>query len=161
MFLKQHKLLVIALSALVLVAVALAVSLGRNSQAYGHISLYVIDAYTLAPLKNATIVIPECGVTGTTDARGVALISSVPLDMDSEFIRLTGASYGEVTLIIYAEGYLPCVWLKVHMQPSRIRNGPTVYMFPEGSEQYSVIVFSESPDDALMRDFVERYTPSR
>jgi len=158
---KHQYLYIVCAVALVCASVALAVFLGRGTKQYGHISVYIIDAYTLAPLKNATIVLPECGITASSDKRGVALISSIPIDMDSEFIRLTGASYGEMTMIVYADGYLPCVWLKVHLYPSRIRNGPTIYMFPEGSEEVRVTVFTEAPDDTLMQDFVERYRPPR
>lgn len=153
--------LYIILAAILVSAVAfLAALTDNNDRFYGHISVYVVDAYTLAPMKNAKIVLPESGIEASCDSRGVALISSIPVDMDSPFIRLTGASYGEITMIVYAEGYLPCVWLKVHIYPSRIRNGPTIYMFPAGSEDVKVTVFTEAPDDTLMQDFTERFRPS-
>lgn len=156
---KTQLLYIVCAVAFVCASVALAMFFGKDTKQYGHISVYVVDAYTLVPLKNATIVLPDCGITTSSDKRGVALVSSIPIDMDSDFIRLTGASYGETTMIIYADGYLPCVWLKVHLHPSRIRNGPTIYMFPKDSEVVPVTVFSEAPDDTLMQDFVERHRP--
>ncbi len=158
---KHTRIFIICVSALLLAALALGASLARRAKHYGHISLYVIDAYTLEPLDNAVVVLPESGIAAETDARGIAFLSSVPIDMRSDFMLLTGASYGEITLIIYAEGYLPCVWLKVHMSPGRVRNGPTIYMFPENKESVDVTVFAEAPDEAVMREFVEKFAPSR
>ena len=158
---KHRRIFIFFVSALLLAALALFASLARRAKHYGHISLYVIDAYTLEPLANAAIVLPESGVAAETDARGVALLSCVPIDMKSDFMLLTGASYGEITMIIYADGYLPCVWLKVHVSPGRVRNGPTVYMFPENKESVDVTVFTEAPDEALMLDFVKKFAPSR
>lgn len=161
MRIRKHLSFIIVVAAFTCVALVLFLTIENENDRFGHISVYVIDAYSYKPLKNAAVVIPECENTVYTDARGVALLSSVPIDMDSDFIRLTGASYGEITMIIYAEGYLPCVWFKVHIYPSRIRSGPTIYMFPEGGEDVLVTVFTESPEDTLMRDFVARYAPSR
>ncbi|HWQ57730.1 MAG TPA: hypothetical protein VN540_01830 [Clostridia bacterium] len=158
---KRRRIFILSVSALILAAAMLAASLLLGAKTYGHISVYVVDAYTLAPLKNAAVVLPESGIASYTNDRGVAFLSSVPIDMKSDFIALTGASYGEITMIVYADGYLPCVWLKVHMSPGRVRNGPTIYMFPEGSESVSVAVFTEAPDDALMLDFVNRCAPPR
>ncbi|HOF99869.1 MAG TPA: hypothetical protein PK438_07805 [Clostridia bacterium] len=158
---KQKRIFIIFVSALLLAALALGASLARRAKHYGHISVYVIDAYTLEPLENAAIVLPESGICAETDARGVALLYSVPIDMKSDFMLLTGAAYGEITLLAYADGYLPCVWLKVHMSPGRVCNGPTIYMFPEGRESVDVTVFTQAPDEELMRRFVEKYAPPR
>ncbi len=158
---KRKRALVALGTALTLVVILLALSCERQAPNYAHISLYVIDAYTLRPLEGATIVLPESGITGESNARGTAFLSSIPIDTNSAFNRLTGAEYGEITMLIYAKGYLPCVWFKVHMYPSRIRSGPTIYMFPEGSEEVKVTVFTEAPEDLLMQEFVRRFAPAQ
>lgn len=161
MSLKLRNILLICCVLLVTAGVLCTLFFEQKTPPYGHLSLYVIDAYTLRPLADAVIVLPESGITGKTNARGMALISSIPVDTDAAFNRLTGAEYGEITMLIYAEGYLPCVWLKVHMFPSRIRSGSTVYMFPVGSEEVKVTVFTEAPDEEMMLEFLRRHRPAQ
>ena len=120
----------------------------------GHLRVSVVDAYTLAPLRSAYVACAETG-GGMYCENGYALLSGVPAKKAIE-----AATYGEATLIAYADGYMPSILLRAHVYPGRAREGPTIYMFPTGSEsEVSVTVFSEAPDEYLMEELASKHSP--
>ena len=126
----------------------------RESTPGGTLRVSVVDAYTLAPLGRAYVVCAETG-NGERCKNGFALLSGVPASISFE-----GAEYGEATLIAYADGYKPSILLRAHVYPGKARTGPTMYMFPSGSDaEFSVTVFSEAPDEYLMEELAARFAP--
>lgn len=140
---------------------ALAASYLAAHSPRGHLKLCVSDAFSLAPVSSAVIVFPKSSQVFETDASGRVTAYSVPCDTDCGFLGAAQPDYGECEFIVYAKGYLPCVWMNVHVYPSKVREGPAVFLFPENSESVSVTVFSEAPTDEVMERFVKKYDPSR
>ena len=73
---KEIVFLFFALASL-LATLAILFYLGRQS--YGHLCIYVADAYTLSPLGGAVIVLPESGLQAETDEFGKADFFNVPV----------------------------------------------------------------------------------
>ncbi len=127
---------------------------------YGHLRLNVVDAYTLAPVANADVVLPESGLIGKSDGSGFCLIYNVPVARPALLRDTPGLIFGETSIFVYAKGYLPCALLHARVYPNRVRSGPTVYIFPEGMETgISATTIVESPDEAEMRALLAQYAP--
>lgn len=156
----KRSLIFAAAAAAVLSAVA-AIVFWPARDPRGHLCIAVADAYSQAPVSGAVIVFPKSLQTFTSDANGRVLAYSVPCDTGCGVLNPASPDYGECDFIVYAEGYLPCVWMKVHVYPSRMREGPSVFLFPKSSESVKVTVFSEAPADDVIERFVEKYAPSQ
>ncbi len=130
--------------------------LTRHSPRYGHMCVSVVDVYTLAPLENATIVFPAHGVTAQTDSAGLAHIYNLPIEVDREHEKLLSQNFGQTTILCYHEGYHPYALFYAQVTPERVRNGPTLYMFPE-TESYGCVI--EAPPAEWVNDLMERYRP--
>lgn len=154
---KQTRVKIIIMHSLVLAVLAAAhviMLAGFGAKEYGHLAVNVVDAYTLIPVNGAYVACRETGEGAYASSGQVKLFS-----IDAEPKEL-GAGYGEATLVAYAEGYMPSIMLRVHIYAGRVRSGPTIYMFPKGSEEdISVTVFSEAPDEYLMEELAGELMP--
>ena len=122
------------------------------------ISPKVIDGATGEPVKNAVIVIPEADKTYTTDDNGSAGTLSAPVNADSRFKSILEKPWGEVTVLVYAEGYAPCAVFDYMVAKGENRDGPLIMLFPaEGSPApYSLV---EPPHREWVDALVEKYRP--
>lgn len=127
----------------------------------GHMEVTVVDAYTLRPLENSSIVLPEANMLSVTDANGKAEFYGIPVEKDGALNALLPMSCGRVTMLVYREGYLPFALFYTQVYAGRIRNGPTVYMFPTGTESgLEAITVIEAPAYEWVRALLEKYQPS-
>lgn len=126
---------------------------------YGHMDVTVVDAYTLAPLPNATLVFPDSGTQATTDAAGRAQVFGLPIRRHPHQNRILPQACGECTLLVYCEGYIPYALFYVQLQPGRIRGGPTVYLFPTYDGAPEVITIVESPTYDWAVGLAKKYRP--
>ncbi len=127
---------------------------------YGHMDICVYDAVTSAPIKGAYIVLPQSGQTFISDDLGRVHAYGVPLDMEFALNRIMTQPYGNSTLIVYKEGYIPCCIFYVQLYADRVRSGPNVYMFTKSKDStLDVTTFIESPSEEWVKNLVEKYAP--
>lgn len=126
---------------------------------YGHADISVVDVYSLEPLEGAVLVFPDSGIQAITDQAGRAQVFGLPIMRHQAQNKLLHQSYGECTLLVYREGYIPYALFYVQLQPGRIRSGPTIYLFPAYEGAPPVITIVESPAEDWARELVEKYRP--
>ncbi len=129
-----------------------------TSSYYGFISPKVVHGFTEEPLKDATVVIPELNQSYRTGEDGCTAVIRVPITEDEHFKKVLPKTWGEITLIVYKEGYIEQVLFNIHVWENQTRDGPTVLLFPQNdddrAEPYAII---ESPHRLWIKELVEKY----
>lgn len=133
---------------------------GRNGGATGTLCPMVVDGRTEQPLSGCTIIVPETGFTTTTGEDGCVEPFELKVVRVEAVNGMDQQQWGEVTLLIYKDGYIPYALFHTQVWEGVDRNGPKIYLFPDdGTTQgqaYSVI---EGPDRAWVNALVEKYDP--
>ncbi len=127
-------------------------------RSYGHLHIRVVDAYTLMPVEGARVIIPDAEIIHISDSTGSCFFTGIPIRKNSLHQRLVPQDWGECTIIALYEGYRPTVILNTRVDKDKMRNGPTVYMFPEELDDIEVAAIVESPDDEWISQLVEKYS---
>ncbi len=126
----------------------------------GTLRLMIVDGRTEQPLSDCTVIVPETGFTAMTGEDGRTEPFALPVERPEPRNGMEQQQWGEVTLLIYKDGYIPYALFHTQIWEGVDRNGPKIYLFPDdGTTQgqaYSVI---EGPDRAWVNALVERYDP--
>lgn len=126
----------------------------------GSISPIVLDAKTQAPISGATICIPELGKTYQTDESGAAGAISIPILRDTRYDEILPKDWGEVTLLVYKDGYAPYALFYLRIKEKEARTGPAIYLYTSQSfgleTPFSII---ENPEDAWAAELIKKYRP--
>lgn len=135
--------------------------LGRQgSPPTGTLCPMVVDGRTEQPLSDCVIVVPETGYSAVTGEDGRTERFSVPVERPEPKNGMEPQQWGECTLLIYKDGYIPYALFHTQVWEGVDRNGPKIYLFPDdGTTQgqpYSVI---EGPDRAWVNAIVEKFDP--
>lgn len=135
--------------------------IGRtNANSFGYIKPQVVDGFTEKPIEGAQVVIPEINKTFTTDSQGHTENIKVPILVDKHFSDLHPKSWGEITLIVYKEGYNEYVLFHTHVWENQHRQGPKILLFPKeegrSSEPISIV---EGPHRLWVESLVEKFRP--
>ena len=132
-----------------------------SAQRSGSISPVVLDAKTQAPISGATICIPETGKTYQTDENGTAGAISIPILRDTRYDKMLPKDWGEITLLVYKEGYAPYALFYLRIREKEARIGPTIYLYTTESfgleTPFSII---ENPEDAWAAELIKKYRPN-
>ncbi len=135
-----------------------AFSAGYTDQ--GKFQLKVLDGSTKQPVENATVVLPITGISYTTDSQGQTPEISVPILTDSRYDGIQKQDWGDVCVLVYADGYIPYALFDMQVEPNKKRNGPTVLIFQKGATQtddpFNIV---EAPSRAWVNALVEKYEP--
>ena len=132
-----------------------------SSQKSASISPIVLDGITEAPISGAVICIPETEKTYQTDENGSAGIISVPVIRDERFDEILPKDWGEITLLVYKEGYAPYGLFYLRICEEQARNGPTIYLYPKDSFSLGTpFTIIENPEDTWARELLKKYQPS-
>lgn len=136
-----------------------AANAGGDARPTGTLQVRVMDGRTLEPIPNALVVIPEAdrrektGRDGSTDRMEAAVIP------DAQLNGILEVPWGEVTVLVYCDGYYPFALFHCQVLSGLDRDGPTVYLFPDDgslSEPFSLI---ESPNPGWVLSLLEKYDP--
>lgn len=126
----------------------------------GSIIVYVEDGAAGEPLPNASVAIPETGETYLTDADGKTAPIRVPILEDTEYGGILPKPWGEITLLIYKQGYADCAVFHVNIWEDQTRNGPTVLLFPlKGDEANEPFTLTEAPNRLWVKQLLGQYRP--
>ncbi len=126
----------------------------------GTIRVTVLDGVTELPLPGAAVVIPELGKHFLANAQGVTEKIEVAAARDMRFDGIQKKDWGEVTLLIYCDGYIPFALFYTQVCENADRNGPTVYLFPEdGSMEGQSFTVVESPEEEWAKALIQANQP--
>jgi hypothetical protein len=120
----------------------------------------VVEGYTDAPITGAKVVILDTGKTYTTDTKGDTGIIDVPVKRDTRFDSIIPKPWGEVSLIVYKDGFLPYALFYLQVVGGQTRTGVKVLLFENNStgssEPFSII---EGPNRAWVNELVNKFQP--
>jgi hypothetical protein len=126
----------------------------------GSIIIFVEDGNTKKPLQFANVTIPEAGQTLLTDENGKTETVRVPIVEDSEYKGMLPKPWGEITLLVYKQGYIDCAIFHVNVWENQTRNGPTVLLFPLSPDDANQpFTLTEGPNRLWVKQLLDKYRP--
>lgn len=132
-----------------------------NAQS-GSLVVRVVDVNTLKPIEGAEVVVPETQQRYPTGTDGKTAPITVPILRDTRFDELTAKPWGEISLLVYKQGYLPYAVFYLQVLPGVQRNGPTIYMIPpKDAASKDAISIIEGPTDDWVSEIVRKYAPTQ
>lgn len=160
----------VGVSALLLIgAVTLAVNLSpaatsvfsaNSGSGKARFSVSVLEGYTETPIAGAQVVVVETGKLYQTDENGLTETIEVPLVRDTRFDRILEKPWGEVSLIVYKEGFVPYALFYLQVLGGQTREGVKILLFEqdqtENAAPFSII---EGPNRIWVNTLVEMYRP--
>lgn len=159
----------VTVSALLLVsAILVASNLGSGTTAVfsgsgkgtASLSVNVVEGYTETPIAGAQVVVIETGKTYETDENGMTDVIEVPFVRDTRFDRILEKPWGEVSLIVYKDGFVPYALFYLQVLGGQTREGVKILLFEHDKTQsnspFSII---EGPNRAWVDALVEMHKP--
>jgi hypothetical protein len=122
-----------------------------------HVSFIVSDFEGSKPLANACVCIPEANAYYYTDSSGNTPVIEVPVTQNSYYDGICRRNFGEITVIVYKEGYADYILLNFCVKENQKRLGIKLFLYKKygGEEGYTSIV--ETPDGQWIKDLIEKY----
>lgn len=129
-------------------------------QKRGQIRIQVVDGYTSKPIKGAIVVIPELNEKYITGSDGKTAQISVDVMKDRQYEKILPQEWGRITILTYFEGYETYALFYAAVRENRLREGPVIFMFPEGSvEEGKPFTVIEAPQPDWVNKLIEKYRP--
>ena len=126
----------------------------------GSLQIKVVDGFSDLPLLGATVVVPEADAQHITDENGQTPAIIVPIENDPRFNTLLSQPWGQATIMVYKEGYIPYALFYTAVWENQMRQGPTIYLFPEGAtEGNEPFIVVEGPQRLWVQELLEKYQP--
>lgn len=121
------------------------------------ISPIVKNAYTNSPVENAIVYVYGTENYKRTYSDGTTDPISVPFERDDRFDEILKKDWGEVTLFVYADGYVPYVLFNCAVYENQERSGPEILLVPLAyTSSNSPIVTTEAPERAWVNDLFSK-----
>lgn len=135
-----------------------ALSFGTTGSA--NLTVDVMEGKTNSPIADAQVVILETGKAYTTDANGKTGTIQVPVIRDTRYDKIIPKAWGEISLIVYKDGFLPYALFYLQVADGQTRKDVKILMFENdstgNSEPFSII---EGPNRAWVDELVKMYQP--
>lgn len=139
-----------------------AVSVFGSSSDIAYLTVNVLEGYTDTPIENASVVVVETGKVYQTDKDGMTDKIDVPVVRDTRYDSIMQKPWGEITLIVYKEGFVPYALFYLQVLGGQTREGVKILLFEEGqtesSQPFSII---EGPNRVWVNELVEMYRPKK
>jgi hypothetical protein len=127
----------------------------------GSIIVFVEDGNTKKPLQFASVTIAETGQSFPTDEYGKTEAMRLPIIEDSEYKGVLPKPWGEITLLVYKEGYIDCAIFHINIWENQTRNGPTVLLFPVSPDDTNQpFTLTEGPNRLWVKQLLDKFRPS-
>ena len=137
-----------------------AVSVFGSKSDTAYVTVNVLEGYTETPIENASVVVVETGKEYQTDKDGMTDKIDVPVIRDARYDSIMPKQWGEITLIVYKEGFVPYALFYLQVLGGQTREGVKILLFEEGqtesSQPFSII---EGPNRLWVNEMVEKYRP--
>jgi hypothetical protein len=119
----------------------------NSADATGSVQIKVLESATLAPVLNATVCIIETRTYEQTDKYGNTAKITVPIISNSNFDISHPRTWGEITILVYKQGYSSLISFYNQVYPSTTRVGLVCYLSPIiNSTDPSIITNAVTPD---------------
>lgn len=126
----------------------------------GSLVVRAVDVNTLESVEGAEVVILDTQQRYLTGTDGKTAPITVPIKRDTRFDQEVPKPWGEVSLIVYKEGYVPYAVFYLQVTANQQRNGPTVYLIPpKDTANKEAVSIIEGPKDDWVREIVRKYAP--
>ncbi|MFA5676038.1 MAG: hypothetical protein WDA65_05895 [Christensenellales bacterium] len=165
---KRTFLAAIGVSALLLLgAIVLAVSVSPSALPVfwggggktARLTVLVVEGYTETPIADAAVVVVETGKTYKTDTVGLTQIIEVPVIKDTRYDKILQKPWGEITLIIYKEGFIPYALFYLQVLEGQTREGVKILLFEHDKTPNTPFSIIEGPSRIWVNALVEKYQP--
>lgn len=124
----------------------------------GKIQVEVLEANTNKPIDAATVCIIETRHYENTNKYGVTSLISVPILKNSNFNISLERQWGEITILVYKDGYADNINFYTSVIPGSTGVGIIVYLTPIISKDDNVITTNvEKPDDSWVKSLITLY----
>lgn len=133
--------------------------LSRGREDAGFIRLTVLDGRTDAPCRKALVVIPETGKTYALDSAARTEKIRVPVIRDARFDGILERDWGEVTVLVYCDGYYPLALFSLGVHADGKEREATLYLFPDDGSMAEPFALSEGPESDWVRRLINEYAP--
>lgn len=144
----------ITFATIVTIIMFVMLSISGCAEKRSSLQIRVLDAFSTSPIDHAHVLIAETGDEFITHEKGFTEAFSVPV-YDYEGHLPLSQDWGELTIIVYAEGYLDLVLFHLAVYPDSLRN-VTLYLFPDdGSTDGAPISMIESPNDEWVKKLID------
>ena len=124
------------------------------------LTVSVVEGYTETPISDAVVVVVETGEQYITDTTGLTKVIEVPVIKDSRYDKILKKPWGEITLIIYKEGYIPYALFYLQVLEGQMREAVKILLFEhnqnENNAPFSII---EGPNRIWVNALVDKYKP--
>lgn len=126
------------------------------------LTVNVVEGYTESPIVDASVVVVETGNVYTTNSEGHTGVIEVPLVRDTRYDKILAKPWGEITLIIYKEGFMPYALFYLQVVGGQTREGVKILLFEQGitdsNEPFSII---EGPNRIWVDELIKMYQPAQ
>lgn len=163
----RKKVLFWVVLAVVAAVILILVLRGKNSTSTaenivcGSLVVEVVDGRTEQPLEGCQVVVVGQAGCYTTDAQGKTAEIPVQAVRCDGFDNILPQTWGETTLIVYRDGYIPYALFHAQVQEGEVRTGPRIYLFADdGSTQGRAFSVIEGPDRDWVNQLVTYCTPT-
>lgn len=128
------------------------------SSATGKIEVTVLEANTNTPIDNATICIIETRTYETTNKYGKSPTIAVPILKNTNFDLSLERGWGEITLLVYKNGYKDNISFYTSIIPGAKRVGIVIHLSPILSlEDTKPTISVEYPSDTWAENLIKLY----
>ena len=145
--------LLLALLAILAVVFLFAGKQQGGEKVQGSLIVEVVDGRTEEPLSGCSVFVLENRAYYATGADGRTQEIMVSAPRTEDYDGLLAQPWGEATLIVYREGYIPYALFGAQVTANECREGPRIYLFEDdGSTQGRACSVIEGPQ----RDWVDQ-----
>ncbi|NLX69470.1 MAG: hypothetical protein GX024_01020 [Clostridiales bacterium] len=125
---------------------------------FGYIQPRVVDGFSERPIEGAVVIIPEIDKKFITNPEGLTPLIQVPINIDSHFQNILPKTWGEITILVFKEGYTDYALFHVHVWENQSRIGPKILLFPAADKEESdPMVIIESPHRLWVKQLIKKY----
>lgn len=124
----------------------------------GKIQIKVLESNTLSPIDNATICIIETRHYETTNKHGLSNIITVPILRNTNFDLSLTRNWGELTILVYKNGYADNISFYQSIIPNTTRMGLIIYLNPiTSTDDISPTISTEEPNISYAQRLIKLY----
>lgn len=120
----------------------------------------VVDGKSRVPVEGACVVIPETGRSYLTGRDGRTEEIRAPILRDERYDAMVKKTWGEITVLVYKDGYLPYALFDLQLRGGQLRQGPQILLYAQSdapsADPFSII---EGPDDEWAKAMLEAFRP--
>ncbi|MBQ7453120.1 MAG: hypothetical protein IJS68_02500 [Clostridia bacterium] len=125
---------------------------------YGSIIITVLEQGSLTPITNATVCVVETRKYYSTNNKGLTEKISVPILTNSNFDNSLKRNYGEITLLVYKNGYTSELSFGNIISPNTTRVGLIIFLTPIiNPDDPDLNISSQNPDTSWATELYKLY----